>query len=119
MSQELSISASLAFSKSGISSSMQSGTLKFTVSGGDYQRATMSVPTSATVLPLGSIGTAGYCIVVNRDATNYVEVYTGTSGVAAIKLKPGEWAMFRFAVAAPAVKSNTAACVIEYLVIED
>lgn len=119
MAQELTINLSLAYSKQGTQGSMSSGTQKFTVLGTNYARLTMSVPTTTTALPLGSIATPGYCIITNRDNTNYVEVYTDTGGSAALKLKPGEWAVFRFGVSAPAVKAHTSACIIEYLLIED
>ena len=119
MANELSISLTLGFSKSNISTTMTSGTQHFTVTGTDYVRQTMSVPTSVTALPLGGIATPGYCMITNRDTVNYVEVYTAVAGAAAIKLKPGEWAIFRFTTAAPAVKANTAAVRIDYLLIAD
>lgn len=119
MAKELTLSLSMAFSKSGIATSMQSGTQQFTVTGSDYARETMSVPTSVTALPLGSITTPGYCMVTNKDTTNYVEVYTAVAGAAAIKLKPLEWAVFRVSGAAPAVKANTAPVKIDYLLIAD
>jgi hypothetical protein len=119
MARELTINFSMAFNKSGLSTSMQSGTQQLTVSGSDYARETMTVPTSITALPLGSIATPGYCMLTNKDATNFVEVYTAVAGAACIKLKAGEWAAFRFAGAAPAVKANTAPVKIDYLLIAD
>src|SRR4051812_16304682 len=119
MANELTLNLTVSFARLSILASMISGAKQFDVAGSDYVRSTMLVPTSVTALPLGSIGTAGYCMMVNRDATNYVEVYTAVAGAAAIKLKPGEWAVFRFATAAPAAKANTAAATVEYLIIED
>lgn len=119
MANELTLNLSMSFNKSGLSSSMQSGVKQVTVSGSDYVDATMSVPTAVTDLPLGGITTPGYCMVQNRDTTNFVEIYSAVAGAACIKLKAGEVAVFRFSGAAPAVKADTAAVKIEYLLISD
>lgn len=88
-----------------------------------YTNGTMSVPTTAggTAIPKGGIGTLGWAIVKNNDATNFVELMTAVSGTVFAKLKPGEVAMFRFpgTVTAPAALANTGAVKIEYLFLED
>jgi hypothetical protein len=119
MAKELTLNLSLGFTRLNISTSIQSGTTQLDVSGSDYVRQTMSVPTSATALPLGAITTPGYCMMINRDATNYVDVLDSTGGNACIRLKPGEVAVFRFSGTAPAVKGHTAATKIDYLLIAD
>jgi hypothetical protein len=117
MAKELTINLTLGFNKSNISTTMTSGTQQFTVSGTDYVRETMSVPTSVTALPLGGVASPGYCMITNKDVTNYVDVYDSVSGNACIRLLPGEWAMFRFAGTAPAVKAHTAAVKIDFVLI--
>ena len=91
MAKELTLTLNLAFNKSNISTSMASGTQQFTVSGTDYVRETMSVPTSATALPLGAVATPGYCVITNKDVVNYVDVLDSVSGNACIRLLAGEY----------------------------
>ena len=117
MARELTLNLNVSFVKANINTTMTSGTQQFTVSGTDYVRETMSVPTSATALPLGAITTPGYCMITNKDATNYVDVLDAAAGNACIRLLPGEWAVFRFKTTAPAVQAHTAAVKIEYLLI--
>ncbi len=117
MANELTLNLALSFVKSAISTTMTSGTVKFTVSGVDYVRETWTVPTSITAIPLGGVATPGYCMITNKDATNYVDIYDSTGGNACIRLLPGEWAVFRFKTTAPAAKSNTATCQVEFILI--
>ena len=119
MANEITISASLDFSKGGIGSSLSDTSLQFDVTGTDYHQGTMQVGTSAETLNLGDITTPGYCYMKNYDATNYVEVIGVNTETATIKLKAGEVALFRFASAAPEVQANTSIVQIDYLLIED
>lgn len=117
MAKELTLNLSLGFAKGNINTSMVSGTQQFTVSGTDYVRETMSVPTAVTALPLGAITTPGYIMITNKDTTNYVDVLDAVAGNACVRLMPGEFAVFRFKSTAPAVQAHTAAVKIEYLLI--
>lgn len=122
MAQELFLSIDLRFSKSGrkvTSAGFDAQDLLLTVNGTDYIHRTQSIATSATALNLGSIGTPGYCIVKNKDGTNYVTIRSGASGADVIKLKAGEVASFRLATSTPYAIANGAACEIEYIIIED
>lgn len=117
MANELTLTAALSFSKGKVSVAMNLSGLQVTVSGSDYLHETMTVPTSITALGLGSVATPGFIIIRNNDATNYVDVYDSAAGNACVRIKPGEIAMFRFAVTTPAAKANTASVQIEYLLI--
>jgi len=62
-----------------------------------------------------ALGTPGYVYVRNMDTTNYVEV--GITASYTIKLLAGDFALFP-AAAAIYAKANTAACNVEYIIIE-
>ena len=57
---------------------------------------------------------------INRDASNYVSLMDGASGVAITRLKPGELQTIRFeSTFSLSAQANIAAVDIEYLIIED
>jgi len=117
MANEITISGALSFSKAGLSAA-KSFNFNVTMSGSNYEEGSFSVPTSTTAIPLGSVATNGWLLLINKDATNYVEYYTATAGTAAVKLLAGEAALFRVDGAAPAMKANTAQVEVDYLLIE-
>lgn len=123
MANELTINGSVAFSKGNVATkTLAVQTLRANVSGADFIQATQSIPTTAggTAISIpAAIGTPGWFFIKNNDATNYVTILDSVSGAALLKLKAGEVAMGRFASAAPAALANTAAVVIEYLIVED
>lgn len=119
MANELTIAASLTFSKSGVQVTFPKTGTSFTVSGTKYSRTVQSVGTSEEALILGDVGTPGYSLIVNLDATNFVKIRGATGAVDCIKLKPGEFCLFRHAGSAPFAIADTAACKIEHLLIED
>jgi hypothetical protein len=120
MANEITVTGSLTFAKGNVATNglTRSGQ-QFNVSGTNYTRKTQNIGTSAEVLALGEIGTAGWFLIYNMDATNYVEVLDSTGGNVCLKIKPGEFACGRFGAAAPALKANTAAVNVDYIVVED
>ena len=82
-------------------------------------RAKQAVGTSEEALGLGDISALGYCILINRDATNFINVKTATGGTIFARINAGEFAAFRFGsgVTAPFVIADTAACQLDYLII--
>jgi hypothetical protein len=70
-------------------------------------------------LVLGDVATPGYVLMHNLDATNFITVLPDNTGAAVVKLKPGEYALFRLAAAAPFVQADTAGCNLEYFLIPD
>ena len=118
MSNEISISASISFSKGGASVQRAEG-IQVTVTGDAFSHEVMSILTTAggtLLVEGGDVGTAGYILLKNLDATNYITV--GLSGQYSIKLKAGEIALFRAAAPIYAL-ANTATCLVEYLIIEE
>lgn len=121
MANEISVAALLSFAKGVLSDTMQKTTTTFDMTGVPYERRSFSVPTTAggTALPLGNVTTPGYCFIRNTDPTNFVTIKPAAAGVDTLKLKAGEFAVFRFAAAAPALLADTAACVVEFLLLQD
>lgn len=118
MSQELTIQAALAFSKSGAAISKTFLQTYFDVSGTAGIQSVIAVGTSDETLALGDISTIGWVYMKNLDPTNYISV--GSDGTLyPLKMKPGEPMLVRWNAAAIHVKSNTAPCNMEYVLIPD
>lgn len=118
MADELSISCSLAFSKSGLTASLAFLADQLDVSGSNYHQNTQTVGTSEEALSLGDVATPGYIIVRNTDPTNYMEFRAGSGADDLVKVRPGGRAMFEFTTSTPYVIANSAPVKIEYLLIE-
>lgn len=77
------------------------------------------VPTSLTPLALGPLTSIGRYVIVNRDPTNVVNVYTNPGGKQVASLGPGQdcsgYAGADFQ--APYVIALVAACEIEYFLV--
>lgn len=116
MSDELKIGVVMSFSKGGASAN-RSEHIEVDVTGDAFNHEIQSIPTSNTALvEATAVGTPGFYFIKNLDATNYVTV--GLTSSYAIKLKAGEIAVFRAAGAIYAL-ADTAACLVEYWLIED
>lgn len=121
MANEISAVASLIFAKSGASAGIRA-TGTFTLTGNPHQKGEQSVGfAAAEVLNLGDVVPGGWCLLRNLDATNYVQVLTSTVGTAFARIKAGEFALFRLdaGLTAPAVRADTAAVRLEYLLLPD
>lgn len=118
MANELTLNVTLAYLKNQACVNQSVVNLLATVTGnGSQSLASYSAPTAATALPLGSaIIPGGWLFIQNTDATNFVKVLTAAAGTEFCRLKAGEFALLRLApgVTAPALQSDTAACIIKY-----
>lgn len=120
MASELSLTVSATFTKSPlVALTMNPGQLSVTVSGDNYVRNVQSVGTTVEALLLGDVATPGYVLMHNCDTTNYIDVRANNTDVPVVKLKAGEYALFRLAATAPFVKADTGACKLEYFLIPD
>lgn len=116
MANELSIVASMAFSKGGAQCT-RSESISVTVTGDAFTHQVQSIPTSDTALLEGvAIGTPGYYFIKNLDATNFVTV--GLTASYAIKILAKEIAVFRAAGAIFAL-ADTDTVNVEYWVVEE
>lgn len=122
MANELTVSASLRYSKNGVnidSDDFGAAGVQIDVTGTEILRHVQLVGTSEEALYVGAdIGTPGYVLMKNLDPTNYVSVRAASGVADLIKLSPGEIALFRLQSTAPYVIANTAACRLAYIVIE-
>jgi len=120
LASEINVSARLSFYKSGAGSGLESAGA-FTLTGTKYQEGRQSVGTSQEALNLGDVAAGGWCFIINRDATNYVKVRPATGATDLIRIKAGEFALFRLdaGAAAPFVIADTAAVEIQYLILVD
>ena len=118
MADELRVNASLSFSKDGATIN-KAYSKTITVTGDSYVSGVLSIGTDEeTLTQLEDLGTPGYILLKNMDSTNYIEVGS-TTGVYDIKLEAGEIALYRHNSATVYAKANTAACLLEYTLIED
>lgn len=87
--------------------------------GVDHQAGTQSVGTTEESIGWSSdIGDEGYVFLRNLDATNYVQ-FGFSTGVYGIRLRAGEFGIFRLEPGATLyAKANTAAVNVQYIVYE-
>lgn len=118
MANELTLVVAMTFSKGG-AENQRSESIQVTVTGDAFTHEIQEIGTSEEEVAQGAeVGTPGYMFVKNLDSTNYIEIGS-TSGVYDIKLKAGEIALYRHNSATVYAKANTAACNLEYWLIED
>jgi len=120
MANEITLSASLAYSEGDVAASLAFTGLQFDVTGNKVVHTVQSVAiTTDEPLVHGDVGTPGYIIIKNHDDANFVSLSDADGTTACVKIKAGEVAMFRLASADPYIVADTAACIVEYLLIED
>jgi hypothetical protein len=122
VANELSITIKASFAKGGtevVFPDAAKQSFQVTVSGSRFIQMRQSVGTSEEALDIGDIATGGYFIAVNRDATNYVEIRSGTGATDLVRLNAGEVCMFRMSAdsSAPYAIANTASVDLEYILI--
>lgn len=121
MANEISITGILKCvnSAQGIDQEMKRENISADMAGDSYTRFTQTVGTSEEALELGQdIGTPGYCMIRNLDATNFVSLRRATAEGNCIKIRAGKFALFELAATAPFVIADTGACRIEVLLLE-
>jgi hypothetical protein len=119
MADEITLSAALKVLKGALSMQQAFAGLTFDMSGTDAAHHTQTVGTSAEALDIGDITACGFVLIVNRDATNYVTLRMGEAGADVVKLKAGEFALFRLAGNTPYAIADTESCVVEFWILED
>lgn len=122
MANELTLSGSITFNDTDETAAVSA--LNASMTGTRFIHSRQSVGFSADeVVELGELtgATLGWAYFKNLDSTNFVQIKTASSGTAIVKLKPGEFALFRFGsgVTAPYAIANTAACLLEFRIYEN
>lgn len=119
MADELTLGGlTVAFAKSGSPSvNFTAGTLTIDVSGAQVMDNVQNIGTSEEAILLGDVASGGYWFVQNLDATNFVELRSGTGATDFIKLLAGEWAIFRTSgdASAPYAIADTGACNVRFV----
>ena len=118
MANELTLSATMKFTKGERKVSVARSGLQLDVAGTDYIQKTQTIGTSAEALVLGDIGTPGYMFVRNLDSTNFVEIRHGADGADVVKVRAGGIALFELASSTPYAIADTASVEIEVAMIE-
>lgn len=120
VSGSVSLNLTLGTSSASSSGRRLAGSISADVSGSNFIRGTQSIPTSATAIGLGALGSLGAYAISNLDATHYVDILSSTTGTTFAHILPGNTHVgyFPSTVTAPAAKANTAAVIIDYLISE-
>ena len=121
MSNEITVSFSLAVSKGGTSESLALAETLFSMTGTNMTRFRQEIGiTEEAITMCVDIGTPGWFAAINRDATNFIEIRAGTGAADLVRLNAGEGCCFRLAAdaTAPFAIADTAACELEVLLIE-
>lgn len=115
MANELTSSVSLTYSKGGavaaVTASKQSD-----ITTGRAMDITQLIGTTEEQVTLVDISSVEEVVIVNLDATNYIEVGSAT-GVYSIKVKAGRLTLFQPAANALYLKANTAACLVRVVAV--
>lgn len=121
MAAEITIRASLVFHKGSGMDGVDPGELSVTMTGSRYLHGRQSIGTSEEPLVLGEVPAGGWLWIRNLDATNYVVMKGAAAAVALPRMRAGEPAMFRLDAnaTAPVLQATVAACLVEYLLLED
>ena len=119
MAADISVTMALVVRKGGTLDGMDLGTFSITMTGTNVLHNRQSVGTAEEALLLGDCGAGGWIIMKNHGPTNFVGV-RGTAGqIPLVRLLVGEaWCGRLDATSVPTVQANTAACEVEYLILE-
>ncbi len=120
MANELTIRASLSFEKGGTLAELLLGPITRDVAGTNALKNRQSIGFAAEeVLLVGDVASGGYFIAINRDATNYVKLRAGSGLTDLVRLKPGDFCLFRLDNAATLYAiADTAAVELEYGIVD-
>ena len=111
MANELTVSASLKFEKSGGDVSGAYGGIQINVTGDNAIKHIQAIGTSEEVVQLGDVTTGGYWLFKNLDTTNFLQIRAATGATNLVRLNAGEIALFRTSASiTPYAIADTAAC---------
>jgi len=120
MANEITLNLKLSVAKTYLVHTENPGTQSVTMTGTNAAGGVQAIGTAGELLGVTDVTTSGYAYFRNTDATNYVEIGTGTGTfVAFLKLKAGECAICRLGTNAPSARANTAAVNLQYFILAD
>lgn len=119
MADEIAITMALVARKSGTLGGMDLGTFTVTMTGTNVLHNRQVVGTAEEALLLGDCGSGGWVIMKNHGPTNYVQVRGLSGQTPLVRLLVNEpWCGRLDATSTPTVQANTAACDVEYWLLE-
>jgi hypothetical protein len=117
VANEITLSGSISYSKNKAKAAL-AGSATASQTGDHYVQEVQDVGTVEEQLAKGDIGTIGWCAFRNMDTVNFVQI-GAAAGEYSIKLGPGEFhGPMRWSGSAVYAKADTAACKVEYLLLE-
>jgi hypothetical protein len=123
MADEVTISASLQYTDSDdpdIEEFLQIADLKADVATLKFVKHKQSIATSEEAINLAECTSPGWAFFKNADPTNFINLRVATGGAIFAKLLPGEICVIRLGsgAQAPYAISDSAACMLHYLIIQ-
>lgn len=122
MAREITMLQQLTVSKGALSISRKiPTTIDMTGNRSSEGAFSVAAGSEGVAIPVGDLSTAGVYSLLNTDATNYIEIGIQVAGTFYPfgKLKPGESMQGRLGTNAPYARAHTAACVLEFHIVED
>ena len=116
MANEITLSASLSFSKDGKSASLSLPPTRFTMTGGDYVEGTLSASSSEVALALPGTNTEGFLII--KNLSDDTDILVGPTGAQNVVVPFGGCAMFKCGSAALYYKTASGTAEFQYLLLE-
>lgn len=119
MADEVTGIATMQFAKGNVSALKRTLSFSVDVSGDKYVSNVQEIGTSEEALEVGDVATAGWMWGRNLDSTNFIKLRMGSGAADLVKVKAGEPFLFRLAGNTPYAIADTAACDLEYTIVED
>lgn len=122
MANEITVLTQLKASKTNFQFDSTNLVKRYTLNGAAKSAGTQIIGTTQEQVVLGAdLGTAGWSIFTNLDATNYLEIglYISSVFYPVLKLKAGETAVCRLGTSTFYAKANTANCVLDFTILSD
>lgn len=119
MSNEITINVSMAYEDTdGTEASLEIVNETASVTSKKITRLKQSIATSETAIDLGGITSPRWCMIVNRDTVNYVEVKVAASGAIFARLEAGMPCLVPLGsgAQAPVAIANSDACLVDVLI---
>ena len=120
MADEITITASLAVKNGVVDEVLARVASQFDQTGTECAKFQQSIGTTEEAINLGvDIGTLGYILAINLDPTNFVSLRRATGEGNFIRLEAnGGMALFKCSATAPFAIADTAACRVQFLILE-
>ena len=114
---EITITASLSFSKDGKTASLAQSPTRFTMTGGDYSEGTLSASSSEAAIALPGSNTEGFLFIKNLSTDT--DILVGPTGAQNIVVPFGGCALFKCGSTALYYKTSSGTAEFQFLLLEE